>query len=193
MDHCPPDGASHEIVFKLSHGLKMMQVKVPSDADFLAVKVAARDATGVPIEEQTLLFRGRPVSDGDAVYAAGVRNGSKLMLTQSEESRRVAATANQSLNQIAALRKQVDNLEQELCSAEISFSSSNPAGALVKESGRLQEMFERLLLKFDEVVGVGDVRDKRKEQVQRLQRLCERTENLKSKCNSDSASALLII
>eukprot|EP00240_Pyramimonas_obovata_P007024 CAMPEP_0118923124 /NCGR_PEP_ID=MMETSP1169-20130426/1771_1 /TAXON_ID=36882 /ORGANISM="Pyramimonas obovata, Strain CCMP722" /LENGTH=166 /DNA_ID=CAMNT_0006864069 /DNA_START=398 /DNA_END=898 /DNA_ORIENTATION=+ len=164
---------------------------VPSDCDFMDFKVAAQKVTGVPVEDQKILFRGKPMNDGDALFAIGVRDGSKLMLIESEARRRAKVPVHQlmpamspadaaTLKKVHEVQASADKLEKELVQVESDVAKTGTIDAESKKQlRRIQEMLERELLKLDSLSGEG-IRDQRRAQVQRINALCERTEALLS-------------
>mmetsp|Transcript_18247 Transcript_18247/g.39892 ORF Transcript_18247/g.39892 Transcript_18247/m.39892 type:complete len:185 (-) Transcript_18247:291-845(-) len=182
---------THVLNVKLTHGLKVSSMAVPSDCDFMDFKVAAQKVTGVPVEDQKILFRGKPMNDGDALFAIGVRDGSKLMLIESEARRRAKVPVHQlmpamspadaaTLKKVHEVQASADKLEKELVQVESDVAKTGTIDAESKKQlRRIQEMLERELLKLDSLSGEG-IRDQRRAQVQRINALCERTEALLS-------------
>eukprot|EP00873_Tetraselmis_striata_P029627 jgi/Tetstr1/449891/TSEL_036950.t1 len=63
------------------------RVKVPADSSFADVKVKVSKAAGLLPDDFKLLYRGKERADNDAIYAAGVKDGSKLHLAETEAFR----------------------------------------------------------------------------------------------------------
>mmetsp|Transcript_22702 Transcript_22702/g.43398 ORF Transcript_22702/g.43398 Transcript_22702/m.43398 type:complete len:183 (-) Transcript_22702:397-945(-) len=180
--------ASHTLGVKIIHGLKVLPVEISSDSDFRDLKGTIQKSHNIPIEDQCILLNGKPMADGDAIYAAGVRSGSKLMLAESEslkqrkaEEMAREAAARPMLTKIGLVRRDVDKLQHELEQLESEVSSAGTAEGHKKPIVTVQEMLERSLCKLDEINGNEVVKDTRREQARRINALCERAEILKGK------------
>lgn len=179
---------------KVALGTKMVEVTVKESDCFGDVKQLAKRALGLDAKTNLLvLFRGREMRDGDAIYARGVRSGAKLVLREMASAKRAAVAADAAqaradsansvgaspgMQAIARIRTEVDSLASDVRAATEAARGGSPVPQ--QRLIGLAEYCTQAMLKLDGVDAGDDdaVRTNRKEQVKRLQALCEQHDTL---------------
>ena len=178
-------GAGGALALRVAHGLRMLEVEASERWSVGRLKEHLAGETGVPPEAQELLLRGRKLSDGKPLVDAGLRARAKLILAERPGWRRGAGEATAaggagpggaSGGALQAIASAVDALERDV---EAAAAATRDGGVPQKEQVRLQEMLTRQLLALDAVEAPDDsVREKRRGEVRRVQRLCDRVDAL---------------
>ena len=178
-------GGGGAIALRVAHGLRMLEVEASERWSVGRLKEHLAGETGVPPEAQELLLRGRKLSDGKPLVDAGLRARAKLILAERPGWRRGAGEATAaggagpggaSGGALQAIASAVDALERDV---EAAAAATRDGGVPQKEQVRLQEMLTRQLLALDAVEAPDDsVREKRRGEVRRVQRLCDRVDAL---------------
>lgn len=169
---------------KLAHGTTLHELTVPAESSFEDLKAAAAKVTGVPVGDQKLLFRGRERGDGDAIYAAGVKDGGKIMLIESE-ARRAEAAARQAQtaeekSKEAQAKARLDALSKKVDEVEAQIKQSASTEGTSKHWVGLGEVLTKQLLELDSVEAPGETRSIRRALVVRVQALCDQVDKIKS-------------
>ena len=185
-------GGGGAIALRVAHGLRMLEVEASERWSVGRLKEHLAGETGVPPEAQELLLRGRKLPDGKPLVDAGLRARAKLILAERPGWRRGAGEATAaggagpastgagpggaSGGALQAIACAVDALERDV---EAAAAATRDGGVPRKEQVRLQEMLTRQLLALDAVEAPDDsVREKRRGEVRRVQRLCDRVDAL---------------
>eukprot|EP00891_Asterochloris_glomerata_P009045 jgi/Astpho2/9045/Aster-x0839 len=140
-------------------------------------------------------FRGRERQDGDILLTAGVKNGAKVSVVETrayrEEQADAMATqqANAALQQqegseqagmrgkLAPIRLQVDGLQAQ--ALELQHNPMVPDAR--KKATILVELLTQKLISLDNVEVSGDAKMLRKQEINRINSLCDELESLKSR------------
>mmetsp|Transcript_38593 Transcript_38593/g.122361 ORF Transcript_38593/g.122361 Transcript_38593/m.122361 type:complete len:182 (+) Transcript_38593:10150-10695(+) len=173
----------------LVHGLSKHSLTVPASSTFADVKVVGKAVTGVPVEGQKLLFRGRERGDSDALAAAGVKSGAKIMLLEAEHLRaqraleaHVQAGAAQEqeamLAEVRAVTAEVDQLEARVWALQAGGRGGEKDSQRVETVG-LTDLLERQLLRLDGIQTTGGAREARRAEVGRVNGLCTALDKLR--------------
>mmetsp|Transcript_29004 Transcript_29004/g.48676 ORF Transcript_29004/g.48676 Transcript_29004/m.48676 type:complete len:213 (-) Transcript_29004:89-727(-) len=166
---------------KLTHNLKAYDLQVPAESDFMNFKIAVQVATGVPVADQKLLFRGKVMNDRDKLFAVGLRDGSKIMLIESELRRKASVTSQYAApTPIIGFPKSTS--QEKVSKATSSSPSSSPVRraetamlAKIADARGVGDKLERELVVVEQQVAQnkGIAVAERKEVVL-IQELCER-------------------
>lgn len=135
-----------------------VEVSVPDDATILTIKEAIYAQTGLALEYQRLLYRGKSFDyDSASAVSVGIADRTKLMLMRSP----AFARDEQAIAAIEAVRQEIDALE----------AKRGEANAVA-----LDELSTQLCCKLD-AVDVGDsstLRSLRRAQLKRCEQFVQR-------------------
>ncbi|MED6120378.1 hypothetical protein PIB30_020392 [Stylosanthes scabra] len=169
------DGLRHEIC-------------VSCMSSFLQVKKVLSMETGLQVDEQRLLYRGRERENGEYLDMCGVKDRSKLVLIEEPSSiqrrftqMRRNAKIHTATRAVIDLTLQLDHLQQQVSSIEKSISN----GVKVPEVqiSTLIEMLMRQAIKLESISTEGDVSAQKNVQGKRVQKCVETLDALKI-CNA---------
>ncbi|KAK9806756.1 hypothetical protein WJX72_001633 [[Myrmecia] bisecta] len=195
------------VAIKLCYKTECWPLHVPQSLTFAELKDEAAKRIGIPEQHINLLVKGRPRSDADALFMAGVKNGAKITIAETEEYRKLQAAAlaaqeaarkpapqpqrppepqlspeEKAKSQIAGVRGQVDDLAAQVQQVQQELDWAR-AG---KEAGRLAELLTQKLLKLDniDVAGSAECRQERKNEINRINAMCDHLETFKARAAS---------
>ena len=147
------------LLLKVSGAGHNVEISVPDDATVLTIKKAVKEQTGLAIEYQKLLYRGKAFDDDSAsVASVGISDRTKIMLMRSP----AYARDEQAITAIEAVRREIDALEAKRDEAD---------------AAALEELSTQLCCKLD-AVDVGDsssLRSLRREQLKRCEQFVRRS------------------
>lgn len=168
------------IQVNVKYGASFHEVIISSQASFGELKKILSGRTGLNTQDQKLVFKEKERDSKDFLDFCGVKNGSKVLLLEDEFSkhkRRAEAKMDKALEDIAAIRFQVDNLAKQVASAEVEIN----VGKKVEETVLLTliEQLMTQLIKLDGISADGEVKLQRRMQVKRVQKYIEILDVLK--------------
>lgn len=156
-----PEAPVANLRLRIAYGALRHDVYVSSTATFGEVKKVMSEETGLKVEEQRLIYRGKERENGEYLDVCGVKDKSKLVLIQDASSierrfiqMRINAkiqTANRAINNVCL---QLDQLEEQVSVIEKSISN----GVKVPEVQiiTLIEMLMRQAIKLESISAEGD-------------------------------------
>ncbi|KAJ1692719.1 hypothetical protein LUZ63_009417 [Rhynchospora breviuscula] len=162
------------------------EVYISSQATFGEVKKLVSAKTGLHPDDQKILFKDRERDSKAFLDTAGVKDRSKLTLLDDPEARarrllelRRTEKADKASKSISRVSLEVDRLATKVSALETIVNK----GQKVVESDviRLTELLMNELLKLDAIVAEGDIKEKRKFQVKRVQKFVELLDAIKAK------------
>ncbi|XP_051137453.1 BAG family molecular chaperone regulator 3-like [Andrographis paniculata] len=164
----------------VKYGSSYHEVIISSQASFGELKKILAGRTGLNTQDQKLVFKEKERDSKDFLDFCGVKNGSKIVLMEDEVSmqrRWAEAKMEKALEDIAAIRFEVDNLAKHVASAEVEINGGKKVVETV-----LLNLIEQLmtqLIKLDGIAADGDVKMQRRMQVKRVQKYIEILDVLK--------------
>lgn len=156
-----PEGPVANLRLRIAYGALRHDIYVSSTATFTEVKKVMSEETGLKVEEQRVIYRGKERENGEYLDVCGVKDKSKLVLIQDASSierrfiqMRINAkiqTANRSINNVCL---ELDQLEEQVTVIEKSISN----GVKVPEVQiiTLIEMLMRQAIKLESISAQGD-------------------------------------
>ncbi|KAJ0231221.1 BAG domain-containing protein [Hirschfeldia incana] len=190
-----PDSSSpvsnHTISITVSHDSSEHLLHVPDHATFGDVKNALVQKTELEASNMKLLFSGDEKDDAELLQAAGVSDGSNLVLVEEEPNKREeeqvepppVMMTEEIAKAIAAVQAVTGDID-ELSDRVVALEAAVDGGTIVavKEFDTAAEMLMRQLLKLDGIKAAGEARVQRKAEVRRVQKLQEDVDTLKARC-----------
>ncbi|KAH0870605.1 hypothetical protein HID58_077627, partial [Brassica napus] len=163
-----PDSASavssHTISITVSHGSSDHHLHVPDHATFGDLKKAFVLETVLEASDMNILFWGDEKDDAEQLQAAGVTDGSNVVLVEEPNNG-------------------VDHVEPPpVMTEEIAKAISAVLAVSGEEFDMAAELLMRQLLKLDGIKADGEARVQRKAEVRRIQKLQEDVDTLKARC-----------
>ncbi|XP_045804841.1 BAG family molecular chaperone regulator 3-like [Trifolium pratense] len=170
---------------RIAYGALRYDIYVSSMATFGEVKKVMSDETGLKVEEQRVIYRGKERENGEYLDVCGVKDRSKLVLIQDASSierryiqMRINAkikTANRSINNVSL---ELDQLTDQVSAIEKSISN----GVKVPEVQiiTLIEMLMRQAIKLESISAEGDAASQKILQGKRVQKSVETLDLLKT-------------
>ncbi|RZB63794.1 BAG family molecular chaperone regulator 3 isoform A [Glycine soja] len=155
------DVVTRNLRLRIAYGALRYEICVSSIATFGEVKKVLSGETGLEVDEQRLLYRGKERENGEYLDVCGVKDRSKVVLIQDPSSierrfiqMRINAkiqTAHRAINNVAV---QLDQLADQVSAIEKSISN----GVKVPEVQitTLIEMLMRQAIKLESISAEGD-------------------------------------
>jgi hypothetical protein len=162
------------------------EVYISSQATFGELKKLVSEKISLHPDDQKILFKDKERSSKAFLDIAGVKDRSKLTVLDDPEARsrrllelRRTEKADKASKSISCVSHEVDRLAAKVSALETIVNK----GQKVVESDviRLTELLMNELLKLDAIVGEGDIKEKRKFQVKRVQKYVEILDAIKAK------------
>ncbi|CAH2064365.1 unnamed protein product [Thlaspi arvense] len=192
--HQDPDSASavfaQTIRISVSHGSSQHDLHVSAHATFGDVKKTLVQKTGLEAIELKILFRGVERDDAEQLQAAGVKDGSKVVLVE-DPNKRVEQVEQppvmteemaKAIAAVGAVSGEVDKLSDNVVALEVAVNGGTKVA--VQEFDMTAELLMRQLLKLDGIVAEGEAKVQRKAEVRRVQKLQEAVDALKARCSN---------
>ncbi|KFK34422.1 hypothetical protein AALP_AA5G142700 [Arabis alpina] len=187
-----PDSASavfsQSMKITVSHASSQHDLHLSAHSSFGDVKKALVEKTGLEASELKILFRGLEKDDADQLQAAGVKDGSKVVLvedhTKTVEQQPPLMTQEmlKALAAVKAVSGEVDKLSDRAVALEVAVNGGTKVA--VEEFDMTAELLMRQLLKLDGIEADGEARVQRRAEVRRVQKLQEIVDNLKARCSN---------
>ncbi|CAN7080890.1 unnamed protein product [Brassica oleracea var. botrytis] len=187
-----PDSASavssHTISITVSHGSSDHHLHVPDHATFGDLKKAFVLETGLEASDMKILFWGDEKDDAEQLLAAGVTDGSNVVLVEEpnngvdhvEPPPVMTEEIAKAISAVLAVSGEVDELSDRVGALEAAVDGGTIVA--VKEFDMAAELLMRQLLKLDGIKADGEARVQRKAEVRRIQKLQEDVDTLKARC-----------
>ncbi|KAL2517010.1 BAG family molecular chaperone regulator 3 [Abeliophyllum distichum] len=172
------------IKVKVKYGRSYHEVNINSQASFGELKKMLAGPTGLPTQDQKLIYKDKVKDSKTFLDVAGVKDGSKVMLIEDELSKErrhleslKTAKMEKASKEIAAIRFEVDKLAKQVASTELEIN----CGKKVLETVLLNliELLMTQLIKLDGISADGDMKLQRRMQVKRVQKYIETLDVLK--------------
>ncbi|KAF8649658.1 hypothetical protein HU200_064198 [Digitaria exilis] len=180
----PPRPPPPEIRVRVKYGGARHEVSVSPIATFGQLKKLLAARTGLQPADQQMTYKGRARSNTEYLDACGVKNKSKLVLSEdpaSLERRYIERQKNakiESANRaIGAIALEVDKLADQVTSMEKSISRGNKVAEV--QITTLIELLMRHAVKLESIPAVGDSSSQRNIQAKRVQKCVETLDMLK--------------
>ncbi|RDX96654.1 BAG family molecular chaperone regulator 2, partial [Mucuna pruriens] len=169
---------------RIAYGSLRYEIYVSSTATFGEVKKVLSGETGLQVDEQRVVYRGKERENGEYLDVCGVKDRSKVVLIQDPSSierryiqMRINAkiqTAHRAINNVAL---QLDQLADQVSAIEKSISN----GVKVPEVQitTLIEMLMRQAIKLESICAEGDAAAQKNLQGKRVQKCVENLDQLK--------------
>eukprot|EP00192_Tetraselmis_astigmatica_P019366 CAMPEP_0117651990 /NCGR_PEP_ID=MMETSP0804-20121206/2388_1 /TAXON_ID=1074897 /ORGANISM="Tetraselmis astigmatica, Strain CCMP880" /LENGTH=199 /DNA_ID=CAMNT_0005458007 /DNA_START=224 /DNA_END=823 /DNA_ORIENTATION=+ len=193
--------ASNRLSIKACYKTTSHRLQVPAESTFGEVKAAAAKQIKISPEYLKILFRGREKPDGDSICAAGVKDGAKVHVVETEEYKRkhgaeleaqgtipsssVPPEAVQDeetdplKSQIMAISVEVDSLEPQVQDLQGMVVANSGGGSVdTKKFKMVMELLTQKLLKLDNMEVTGPARELRRQVINRVNRLCDQLEQI---------------
>ncbi|KAK2447575.1 hypothetical protein P8452_11858 [Trifolium repens] len=180
-----PDTPVASLRLRIAYGALRYDIYVSSMATFGEVKKVMSEETGLKVEEQRVIYRGKERENGEYLDVCGVKDRSKLVLIQDASSieRRFIQmrsnakiqTANRAINNVSL---ELDQLTDQVSAIEKSISN----GVKVPEVQiiTLIEMLMRQAIKLESISAEGDAAAQKILQGKRVQKCVETLDLLKT-------------
>lgn len=167
------------------------EITLTSHANFGELKKSLYGPTGLQPKHQKLMFKEKERDSKLFLDAAGVKDGSKIILIDDEERRRFESwdggKIEKALKDIAAVRFEVDNLAKMVASIEMEINGGYKV--VDTDLSNLIELLMIQLIKLDGIAADGDVKMQRRVQVKRVQKYIEILDLLKIRnCGQENMS-----
>ncbi|KAK6137544.1 hypothetical protein DH2020_028710 [Rehmannia glutinosa] len=169
-DSNPNSNPVPNIKVKVKYGSSYHEVIISSQASFGELKKILAGITGLHTQDQKLIYKEKERDSKAFLDNVGVKNGSKIVLTEDELSRekrfvesRKNAKMEKASKEIADIRFEVDKLAKQVASIEVEING----GKKVVETVLLNliELLMTQLIKLDGISADGDVKLQRRMQV----------------------------
>ncbi|KAH7864406.1 hypothetical protein Vadar_029282 [Vaccinium darrowii] len=162
------------------------EISICPQSSFGDLKKILAGLTGLHPNDQKLIYKEKERNSKAFLDVVGVTNGSKLVLIEDvmgNERRVLESRKNEKIDKaskaIAEIRLEIDKLAKQVSNLELEIYSGRKAEEGVLSN--LIEFFMSKILKLDEIVGDGEVKLLRREQVRRVQKYIETLDFLKIK------------
>ncbi|KAH6774124.1 BCL-2-associated athanogene 1 [Perilla frutescens var. hirtella] len=176
------------IKVRVKYGSSYHEITLSSHANFGELKNSLSGPTGLQPKHQKLMFKEKERDSKLFLDAAGVKDGSKIILIEDEdgdelcrERRRFESyddgKLEKALKDIAAVRFEVDNLAKLVTSIEMEINGGHKI--VDRDLSNLIELLMTQLIKLDGIAADGDVKMQRRVQVKRVQKYIEILDLLK--------------
>lgn len=180
--------SNHTITITVYHGSSDHHLHVPQHATFGDVKKALVLETGLEATDLKILFRGDEKDDAEQLQAAGVTEGSVVVLVDEpnkgvdhvEPPPVMTEEIAKAIAAVLAVSGEVDELSDRVGALEAAVDGGTIVA--VKEFDMTAELLMRQLLKLDGIKADGEARLQRKAEVRRVQKLQEDVDTLKARC-----------
>ncbi|TYK10926.1 BAG family molecular chaperone regulator 4 [Cucumis melo var. makuwa] len=183
------------IAVSVTHGYGPTKYKIflPAQSTFGDMKKHLVAITGLQLEEQRLLFRGKEKDDDEHLHTAGVKNLSKILLLENKtnKQRKVvedvkvveeverSGELSKASAAIADVRSEVDKLADRVAALQVAVNGGTNVED--KEFVVSTELLMRQLLKLDSIDAEGEAKLQRKAEVRRIQNFVDTLDALKAK------------
>ncbi|THU62734.1 hypothetical protein C4D60_Mb01t08250 [Musa balbisiana] len=179
-----PGAPPPEMRLRISYGAGRFEVSVCSLATFRELKKILTAETGLQPAEQRLFYKGKERGDGEFLDVCGVKNRSKVVLTEdptSLERRYVEMRKNARIQSaqraISAVSMEVDKLADQVTTIEKSITERNKVAEV--QITTLIELLMRQAVKLDSIHTEGDASSQKNLQAKRVQKCVETLDLLK--------------
>ncbi|KAK7331407.1 hypothetical protein VNO77_25631 [Canavalia gladiata] len=178
------DAPTPNLRLRIAYGALRYEICVTSMATFGEVKKVLSGETGLQVDEQRVLYRGRERDNGEYLDMCGVKDRSKLVLIQDPSSierrfiqMRINAkiqTAHRAINNVVL---ELDQLSHQV--SAIDKSISNGVKVPEVQITTLIEMLMRQAIKLESISAEGDASAQKNLQGKRVQKCVETLDQLK--------------
>ncbi|CAM0902865.1 unnamed protein product [Alopecurus aequalis] len=180
----PPRPPPPEIRVRVKYGAARHEVAVSSIATFGELKKALAARTGLHPADQQVTYKGRERSNSDYLDACGVKNKSKLVVSEDPASlerryieRQRTARIQTANRAIGAIALEVDRLADQVTSIEKSISGGSKVAEV--QITTLIELLMRHAVKLESIPADGDSSSQKNIQAKRVQKCVEALDVLK--------------
>jgi hypothetical protein len=136
---------SQTVKIKLVHGQNVREVEMPAFNSFGQLKEVAHSCTGIPLQHIKLNFKGREKRDSDQLSSAGVKNGAKIFVGESEQYKNEVA-AQREAEELAALQAEQAALLGAQAPRPSPAQASQPAPRAPRNAAQPLPSFESRVL-----------------------------------------------
>ncbi|XP_058098725.1 BAG family molecular chaperone regulator 3-like [Magnolia sinica] len=179
-----PDIPVPDLRLRIAYGTLRYDISINSQATFGEVKKLLSVEAGLQPGEQRLIFRGKEKENGDYLDMSGVKDRSKIVLTEDPSSRekrfiemRRNAKIQSAHRAISDVSMEVDKLADQVSAIEKSISNGTKVAEV--QITTLIEMLMRQAIKLDSVSTEGDASAQKNLQSKRVQKCVETLDVLK--------------
>ncbi|QCD76958.1 BAG family molecular chaperone regulator 2-like [Vigna unguiculata] len=178
------DAPARSLRLRIAYGALRYEICVSSMATFGEVKKVLSGETGLQVDEQRVVYRGKERQNGEFLDACGVKDRSKVVLIQDPSSierrfiqMRINAKIQNAHRAINTVALQLDQLADQVSAIEKSISN----GVKVPEVQitTLIEMLMRQAIKLESITAEGDASAQKHLQGKRVQKCVETLDELK--------------
>ncbi|KAJ7944866.1 BAG family molecular chaperone regulator-like protein [Quillaja saponaria] len=155
---------------KVKYGSSYHQIRISSQASFGELKKMLEGPTGLHHQDQKLIFKKKERDSKSYLDVERVKDGSKITLVEdiaSRERRMLEmlknANTEKASKSLAEISLEVDKLVKQV--AVLEATASKGGNVAEKDVDNLTEMLMSKLIRLDEIVAVGNLKLKRKDQV----------------------------
>ncbi|KAJ0980735.1 hypothetical protein J5N97_008990 [Dioscorea zingiberensis] len=180
----PEAASSPHVRVRVTCGSSRYEVSVPAQATFGELKKLLATETGLQPAEQRLLHRGKERGNSEFLDACGVKDRSKLVLTEdpsSLERRYIAMRRNAKIQStrraIFTMSIEVNKLADQVAAIEKSISDGNKVPEI--QITTLIELLMRQAVKLDSIPTEGDTSLQKNVQAKKIQNCVETLDVLK--------------
>ncbi|CAN1227597.1 BAG family molecular chaperone regulator 3 [Linum grandiflorum] len=170
---------------RVAYGALRYQILVNSQSTFGEVKKLLKEGTGLEPGEQRVTFRGKDRRNGDYLDACGVKDRSKIVVTEdpcSVERRYIETRKNakiqKSLHTISDISMEIDKLADQVSAMEESISDGKKVPEV--QITTLVEVLMRQAIRLDQISAEGDASSQQIIQSKRVQKCVETLDVLKA-------------
>ncbi|CAH8388592.1 unnamed protein product [Eruca vesicaria subsp. sativa] len=178
-----PDSSSavstQTISITVSHDSSEHLLHLSDHSTFGDVKKEFLLKTGLEASHVKILFNGDEKDDAEQLQAAGVIDGSMVLLVEGPPPVMTEEMA-KAIAAVQAVTREIDQLSDRVVALEAAVDGGTIVA--VKEFDMTAELLMRQLLKLDGIKADGEARVQRKAEVRRIQKLQEDVDALKAKC-----------
>ncbi|XP_047070128.1 BAG family molecular chaperone regulator 1-like [Lolium rigidum] len=180
----PPRPPPPEIRVRVKYGAARHEVAVSSIATFGDLKKALAARTGLHPADQQVTYKGRERGNSEYLDACGVKNKSKLVVSEDPASlerryieRQRAARIEAANRAIGAVALEVDKLADQVTSIDKSVSGGTKVAEV--QITTLIELLMRHAVKLETIPADGDSSSQKNIQAKRVQKCVEALDVLK--------------
>uniref|UniRef100_A0ACD5UFP6 Uncharacterized protein n=2 Tax=Avena sativa TaxID=4498 RepID=A0ACD5UFP6_AVESA len=181
----PPRPPPPEIRVRVKHGAARHEVAVSSIATFGELKKLLAARTGLHAADQQVTYKGRERGNSEYLDKCGVKNKSKLLVSEDPASlerrfiERQRSARIQSANRaIGVIALEVDKLADQVTSIEKSISGGSKVAEV--QITTLVELLMRHAVKLESIPADGDSSSQKNIQAKRVQKCVEALDVLKA-------------
>ncbi|CAL1402982.1 unnamed protein product [Linum trigynum] len=178
------EAPAHNLRVRIAYGALRYEISVNSQATFGELKKLVTAETGLEPGEQRVAFRGKERQNGEYLDICGVRDRSKVVVTEDPASierryiqMRKSAAVHKSLRAISDISMEIDKLAEQVGAMEKSVASGNRVPEL--QITTLIEVLMRQAVKLDAMAAEGEASSRKIIQSKRVQKCVEALDMVK--------------